>query len=321
MGLGDRIAVMYEGRLRQIGPPREVYERPGRHVRGDLPRLAADEPGPPRRPAPRLPARAPPAGRARRRGDGSSADRSARQSPASSTSRATATSTATLHGIGEETRVIARLPATVTTPLEQRRRRATSRSTSATCASSTPRRASRPSRSRCGHERRGDRARAPSSPTGTRRPGPAVPAAGGRLHHRAGRVPAAAGDRLRLQRRHGRRPELRLGRLRNFDAIFDDPVFRRSLRNTVVFTVISMALIDRARPTSWRWSSRRLPRQVARAVPGPAALDDADRARRRRLALDARLGLQPDRLDPALARLHRDQHVLARQGHASRWRR
>jgi len=29
---------------------------------------------------------------------------------------------------------------------------------------------------------------------------------------------------------------------RNFDAIFDDPVFWRSLRNTVVFTVISMAL-------------------------------------------------------------------------------
>jgi multiple sugar transport system permease protein len=29
---------------------------------------------------------------------------------------------------------------------------------------------------------------------------------------------------------------------RNFDAIFDDPVFWRSLRNTIVFTVISMAL-------------------------------------------------------------------------------
>ena len=28
MGLGDRIAVMYAGRLRQVGPPREVYERP-----------------------------------------------------------------------------------------------------------------------------------------------------------------------------------------------------------------------------------------------------------------------------------------------------
>jgi multiple sugar transport system permease protein len=30
--------------------------------------------------------------------------------------------------------------------------------------------------------------------------------------------------------------------LRNFDAIFDDPVFWRALRNTLVFTVISMAL-------------------------------------------------------------------------------
>src|SRR5919106_4972998 len=28
MGLGDRIAVMYQGKLRQIGPPREVYEDP-----------------------------------------------------------------------------------------------------------------------------------------------------------------------------------------------------------------------------------------------------------------------------------------------------
>ncbi|HZA81454.1 MAG TPA: ABC transporter ATP-binding protein, partial [Actinomycetes bacterium] len=28
MGLGERIAVMYEGRVRQIGPPREVYEDP-----------------------------------------------------------------------------------------------------------------------------------------------------------------------------------------------------------------------------------------------------------------------------------------------------
>jgi multiple sugar transport system ATP-binding protein len=28
MGLGDRIAVMYAGRLRQVGRPREVYEEP-----------------------------------------------------------------------------------------------------------------------------------------------------------------------------------------------------------------------------------------------------------------------------------------------------
>src|SRR5688500_1691076 len=30
--------------------------------------------------------------------------------------------------------------------------------------------------------------------------------------------------------------------LRNFDAIFDDPVFWRALRNTLIFTAISMAL-------------------------------------------------------------------------------
>jgi multiple sugar transport system ATP-binding protein len=28
MGLGDRIAVMYQGKIRQVGPPREVYEHP-----------------------------------------------------------------------------------------------------------------------------------------------------------------------------------------------------------------------------------------------------------------------------------------------------
>ncbi len=28
MGLGDRIAVMYQGRIRQVGPPREVYDDP-----------------------------------------------------------------------------------------------------------------------------------------------------------------------------------------------------------------------------------------------------------------------------------------------------
>jgi multiple sugar transport system permease protein len=37
-------------------------------------------------------------------------------------------------------------------------------------------------------------------------------------------------------------PSLNWVGLRNFDAIFDDPVFWRALRNTMIFTVISMAL-------------------------------------------------------------------------------
>ena len=44
MALGDRIAVMNKGRLRQLGPPQESLRRAGRHLRGELPRLAADEP-------------------------------------------------------------------------------------------------------------------------------------------------------------------------------------------------------------------------------------------------------------------------------------
>ena len=62
--LADRVAVMGAGRVRQIGPPDEVYARPGRPVRGRVPRHAADEL--PRRrggpPVPRRCARAPSSG-------------------------------------------------------------------------------------------------------------------------------------------------------------------------------------------------------------------------------------------------------------------
>ncbi len=39
MGMGDRIAVMAEGRIRQLGTPVEVYDDPGRHLRGHVPRV------------------------------------------------------------------------------------------------------------------------------------------------------------------------------------------------------------------------------------------------------------------------------------------
>ena len=45
MGLGDRIAVLNQGKVCQIGTPQEIYSRPDRHLRRDLHRLAADEPG------------------------------------------------------------------------------------------------------------------------------------------------------------------------------------------------------------------------------------------------------------------------------------
>src|ERR671919_2327463 len=116
MGLGDRIAVMYEGKVRQIGPPREVYADPadtfvatflgsppmnlvarGDHLVGFRPEnllpeelVSAD-------------------------GDRITASLDIARIEYLSGDRHVY---ATLNGIGEETRVIARLPATVTTPLE-----------------------------------------------------------------------------------------------------------------------------------------------------------------------------------------------------------
>ena len=52
MVLSDRIAVMRDGRLQQIGPPMEVYREPREPVRRLLHRLAGDE-LPRRRPRPR----------------------------------------------------------------------------------------------------------------------------------------------------------------------------------------------------------------------------------------------------------------------------
>jgi len=116
MGLGDRIAVMYEGKLRQIGPPREVYEDPadtfvatflgsppmnlvgrGDHLLGFRPESLV--------PAELVD------------GDGNKVTAGleiARIEYLSGDRHVYGT----VKGIGEETRVIARLPATVTTPLE-----------------------------------------------------------------------------------------------------------------------------------------------------------------------------------------------------------
>jgi multiple sugar transport system ATP-binding protein len=116
MGLGDRIAVMYDGRVRQVGRPREVYEDPEdtfvATFLGSPPMnlVARDGHLLGFRPEGFLPAELVP-------GDGSkvtaqfevgrieylSGDRHVYGN---------------VRGIGEETRVIARLPATVSTPIE-----------------------------------------------------------------------------------------------------------------------------------------------------------------------------------------------------------
>jgi multiple sugar transport system ATP-binding protein len=116
MGLGDRIAVMYEGKVRQIGPPREVYEHPADTF------VATFLGSPPMNLV--------------RRGDQLVGFRPENLLPAELVSGNGDNVTArldiarieylsgdrhvygTLTGIGEETRVIARLPATITTPLE-----------------------------------------------------------------------------------------------------------------------------------------------------------------------------------------------------------
>ena len=44
MTMGDRVAVMRDGRLEQVDAPQALYDQPGRPVRGGLHRLAGDEP-------------------------------------------------------------------------------------------------------------------------------------------------------------------------------------------------------------------------------------------------------------------------------------
>ena len=44
MTMGDRVAVMRDGRLEQVDTPQRLYEQPGEPVRGRLHRLAGDEP-------------------------------------------------------------------------------------------------------------------------------------------------------------------------------------------------------------------------------------------------------------------------------------
>jgi multiple sugar transport system ATP-binding protein len=116
MGLGDRIAVMYQGKLRQIGPPREVYEDPADTF------VATFMGSPPMnlvnrgdqvlgfRPENLLPAELV-------SGDGDRITASleiARIEYLSGDRHVYGT----LTGVGDSTRVIARLAATVTTPLE-----------------------------------------------------------------------------------------------------------------------------------------------------------------------------------------------------------
>ena len=42
--MGDRIGVLNQGRLVQVGTPHEIYNNPRQHLRRALRRLAADEP-------------------------------------------------------------------------------------------------------------------------------------------------------------------------------------------------------------------------------------------------------------------------------------
>jgi multiple sugar transport system ATP-binding protein len=114
MGLGDRIAVMYEGRVRQLGPPREVYEDPSdtfvATFLGSPPMnlVARDGALLGFRPESFLPAELVDGEAVRAQLDVArieylSGDRHVY---------------GTVRGIGEETRVIARLPATVTAPID-----------------------------------------------------------------------------------------------------------------------------------------------------------------------------------------------------------
>jgi ABC-type sugar transport system permease subunit len=69
--------------------------------------------------------------------------------------------------------------------------------------------------------------------------------------------------------------------LRNFQAVFKDPVFRKSLVNTFIFTLVSQALVQ-------RFSGK-----VAGTVSYIAALDCPHRPGDYRLDVDAGLDFQP----------------------------
>src|ERR671934_2466618 len=116
MGLGDRIAVMYEGKVRQIGHPREVYEDPEdtfvATFLGSPPMnlVSHDDHLVGFRPESFLPEELV-------AGDGSrvTAELEVNRIEYLSGDRHVY---GTVRGIGEETRVIARLPATVATPID-----------------------------------------------------------------------------------------------------------------------------------------------------------------------------------------------------------
>jgi multiple sugar transport system ATP-binding protein len=116
MGLGDRIAVMYAGKLRQLGPPREVYENPADTF------VATFLGAPPMNLVPRgsrlvgfRPESFLPAEIVEDGGDITEARLDVTRVEYLSGDRHVY---GTVRGIGEETRVIARLPTTVTTPIE-----------------------------------------------------------------------------------------------------------------------------------------------------------------------------------------------------------
>ena len=113
MGLGDRIAVLDHGKVRQIGAPGRGVRQSGRHVRGHLHRLPADEPDQPRRdliglrPEHMLPAQD-------LRGEFAPIDFAVDRIEYLSGDRHVY---GTVLNLGEDTQVIARLPSTITTPL------------------------------------------------------------------------------------------------------------------------------------------------------------------------------------------------------------
>ena len=179
------------------------------------------------------------------------------------------------------------------------------------CGSSTPKAGTGPTPSRSGAEamdaatteRPGVRA-GEAGPALRRQRAPdgdLVPAAVDPVHRRARGGAVLPGHRLRLQRRDRRRPQLRVGRPAHLRA--------RPRRPRVLALAAQHLRLHRGldgpdrgpRQGPGHHPDRRLPRQVAGPVPGPAALDDAGGPVGDRLAVDAGLGLQPDRLGAAQA--------------------
>ena len=115
-------------------------------------------------------------------------------------------------------------------------------------------------------------------------------------------------------------PSWRFVGLSNFADVIENPVFRQTLYNTFIFTFGSQIPRPHPRQVRRAGAAAPVPRPQVRQGTDHIALGGADRAGDRRLAVDVRFALQRHQLDADRARLHHPRR-RRRTGSAARiWR-